>query len=91
MASAILKHFKGCIKRKYGLVQLSLEKEEYEFVAAIWCLHQVTLEERYGFLSHFRHSSKALCTPKMNFGWDNHKHPVDENMAINEGKRKHPD
>lgn len=75
MVSEILKDFTGCIKRKYGLVQPSLEKEEYEFVAAIWYLHQVTLELRYSFLRHFRHSSKALCTPTMNFGWDNHKHP----------------
>lgn len=65
MFSAILEDFTGCIKRKYGLVQPSLEKEEYEFVAAIWYLQQVTLEERYSFLSHFRHPSKALGTAKI--------------------------
>lgn len=65
MFSAILEDFTGCIKRKYGLVQPSLEKEEYEFMAAIWYLQQVTLEERYSFLSHFRHPSKALGTPKI--------------------------
>jgi len=73
MVGAILKDFIGCIKRKYGLVHPSLEKEEYEFVAVVWYLQQWTLEARgsvqesFSFVSHFGHSSKALCTPQKEF------------------------
>lgn len=69
MLGAILKDFIGCMKKKEGLVQPPLEKEEYEIVAVVWYLQQVTLEacgsaqENYGFLSHFGYSLKPFFAP----------------------------